>query len=142
MNKENFLREFIHEVWNKKNLHKIDKFIHNEYTIHLDTGDPWEGKTLSNSEFKNRMELGSFKPFPDVNFEITSAIEEENHVAINWILTGTNLGQIGEYPPTKKSINAKGITIYHFKDNLICGHTQIFDRKTVMRQLGFYTETI
>ncbi len=83
------------------------------------------------------MEEGSFTPFPDMNFKITSAIEEENYVAVTWILTGTNLGSIGDYPPTQKSINTNGMTIYHFNDNLINGHTQIFDRKKVMEQLGF-----
>ena len=38
----------------------------------------------------------------DMNFEITSAIPEENHVAITWILTGTNLGMIGESSSNKK----------------------------------------
>ncbi|CAM1342289.1 ester cyclase [Tenacibaculum aestuarii] len=137
MNKESFLREFMEEVWNKKNFQKINQYIHNEYTIHLDQDDPWEGKTLSHSEFKNRMIIGSFQPFPDMRFEITSAIEEENCVAVTWVLTGTNLGKIGEHPPTKKAINTKGITIYHFKNNLISGHTQVFDKKTVMKQLGF-----
>jgi len=125
------------EVWNKKNFEKIEQYVHNEYTIHLDPGDPWEGKTLSHSEFKNRMELGSFEPFPDMHFEITSAIEEENHVAVTWILTGTNLGMIGGFSPTNKKIKTNGMTIYHFKENLISGHSQIFDRKTVMKQLGF-----
>jgi len=137
MNKESFLKEFMEEVWNKKNFQKISHYVHHEYTIHLDPGDPWEGKTLSHSEFKNRMELGSFEPFPDMKFEITSAIEEENYVAVTWILTGTNLGPIGKYPPTKKAIHTNGITIYHFKDHLINGHTQVFDRKIVMKQLGF-----
>ena len=72
-----------------------------------------------------------------MHFEITSAIEEENLVGINWILTGTNLGEIGGYPPTNKSIEVNGMTIYHFKDNLISGHSQVFDRTTVMKQLGF-----
>ena len=102
----------------------------------MDTTDPWEGKTLNHSVFKERLEF-SFNSFTDMNFEITTAIPEENHVAITWILTGTNLGMIQEYPPTKKSINTKGITIYHFKDNLINGHTQVFDRIAVMKQLGF-----
>ena len=52
-------------------------------------------------------------------------------------LTGTNPGMIGEYPRTEKSINTKGTTIYHFKDDLINGHTQFFVRITVMKQLGF-----
>lgn len=136
MNKEAFLREFMDEIWNKKNFDKVKKYVHQEYTIHLDTSDPWEGKTLSNSEFKKRLKF-SFDSFPDMNFEITSAIAEDNHVAITWILSGTNLGMIGEYPPTKKAIKTNGFTIYHFKDNLINGHSQVFDRVTVMKQLGF-----
>ena len=136
MDKENFLREFMDEVWNKQGFDKVKKYVHNEYTIHLDTTDPWEGKTLSHSEFKKRLKY-SFDSFPDMNFEITSAIEEENHVAVTWILTGTNLGMIGAFPATNKKIETKGITIYHFKDNLINGHTQVFDRKTVAKQLGF-----
>ncbi|MGO3708200.1 MAG: ester cyclase [Mesonia hippocampi] len=137
MNKKALLKEFIEEIWNKKHFYKIEQYIHDKYTIYLDPGDPWEGKTLSLSEFKNRMELGSFKSFPDMKFEITTAIEEEDHVAITWVLTGTNLGPINIHPPTKKHIKTKGITIYHFKNNLISGHTQIFDRKLVIEQLGF-----
>ncbi len=137
MNKEAFLREFIEEVWNKKNFDKVEKYIHSQYTVYLDPGDAWENKTLSHSEYKNRMKEGSFKPFPDMNFKITAAIEEENYVAVTWVLTGTNLGPIGDYPPTEKPIHTNGMTIYHFNDQLISGHTQIFDRKTVMEQLGF-----
>jgi len=136
MNKEAFLRKFMEEIWNNKNFDKVEQFIDKEYTIHLDTADPWEGKTLSYSEFKERLKF-SFDSFPDMNFEITSAISEENHVAITWILTGTNLGTIGDHPPTNKSIKTKGFTIYHFNNHLISGHTQIFDRKTVVQQLGF-----
>ncbi|MFT4849674.1 MAG: hypothetical protein ACJA2M_001844 [Polaribacter sp.] len=44
---------------------------------------------------------------------------------------------IGEYPPTKKVIYTKGITTYHFEDNLIDGLTQFFNKVTVMKQLGF-----
>jgi len=136
MKKETFLREFMAEIWNKKRFERVEHYVHKHYTIHLDTSDPWEGKTLDHAEFKVRLNF-SFDSFPDMHFEITSAIEDENQVAITWILTGTNLGKIGEYPPTKKAINTKGMTIYHFKDDLICGHTQVFDRTTVMKQLGF-----
>ena len=136
MNKESFLRAFMEDIWNNKQFHLIEKYVHPEYKIHLDTTDPWEGKTLSHTEFKERLNF-SFNSFPDMHFEITSAIPDDNHVAITWILTGTNLGPIGPYPPTKKAIKTNGMTIYHFKDNLISGHTQVFDRVTVMKQLGF-----
>jgi steroid delta-isomerase-like uncharacterized protein len=136
MDKAVFLFSFMDEVWNKKKLDKVEKYIHKEYHIHLDPADPWEGKTLSHEEFKKRLNF-SFESFPDINFEIVSSIVEENHVAITWLLRGTNLGPIAGMPATNQSVKTKGMTIYHFKDDLISGHTQIFDRRTVMKQLGF-----
>ncbi len=42
---------------NKKNLEKVDKYVHPEYIIYLDTADPWEGKTLNHVEFKKAIEF-------------------------------------------------------------------------------------
>lgn len=136
MNKEAFLREFMDKVWNKQGFDQVTQYVHPAYTVHLDTTDPWEGKTLDHEEFKTRLQF-SFGSFPDMHFEITSAIEEQNHVAITWIMTGTNTGNIGEFPPTGRTIKTNGMTIYHFNEGLISGHTQVFDRVTVMKQLGF-----
>ena len=43
MNKEQFLGNFMNEVWNKKGFDLVEKYIASSYTIHLDTADPWEG---------------------------------------------------------------------------------------------------
>ena len=40
MNKEKILREFMNEVWNNKGFDKVIKYVHNEYTIHVDV--EWE----------------------------------------------------------------------------------------------------
>ncbi len=136
MSKEKVLRDFINQVWNNQKKDLVEKYVSDEYTVHLDTGDNWEGKVLSHQEYKERLDF-SFNSFPDMHFEITSAIEEENHVAITWILTGTNLGKINDFPPTNNTIRTRGMTIYYFTNNLVSGHSQVFDRRTVMEQLGF-----
>ena len=136
MEKEKFLREFMQKVWNEKDFDSIPLFVDNEYTIHLDTGDLWEGKTLDNNEFKTRLEF-SFNSFPDINFDIQTAIQDGNFVAITWVMTGTNLGNIGNFPPTGKPIRTLGTTIYHFRNGKVSGHSQVFDRTTIMKQLGF-----
>ncbi len=136
MDKISFLKTFMEDVWNNKNIENIEEYIFPAYQIHLDKADPWEGKTLSFNDFIMRLRY-SFDSFPDMHFNILSAIEDGDNVAITWILTGTNLGKIGDMPSTNKPIKTNGITIYHFKDNKICGHTQVFDRMTVFRQLGF-----
>jgi predicted ester cyclase len=52
-------------------------------------------------------------------------------------MTGTNLGNIANIAATNKPIKTFGTTIYYFKNNKVCGHSQVFDRTTVMKQLGF-----
>lgn len=124
------------KVWNEKEVSAVEEFVSDAYTIHIDTGDPWEGKTLNHDEFKVRLQY-SFDPFPDIHFAIQSAIADGDYVVITWIMTGTNLGNIAGFPPTNKSIKTNGTTIYHFQSGKVCGHSQVFDRTTVMKQLGF-----
>lgn len=137
MNKKQFLSDFMRDVWNNKEFEKVEKYINKEYEIKLDPADPWEGKILDHEEFKKRLRY-SFDSFSDLNFEITNQIEDINHVAISWIMRGTNDGQIENIPPTYKKIQTTGITIYHFKKSKICGHSQVFDRSIVMSQLAFF----
>jgi len=61
-----------------------------------------------------------------------------DYLAIAWTMTGTNPGNIEDLPPTNKSIKTFGSTIYHFKDYKVWGHSQVFDRSSGMRQLGYH----
>lgn len=44
MNNKDILLEFIERVWNEKKIESVSEFLDTEYSIHIDTGDPWEGK--------------------------------------------------------------------------------------------------
>jgi steroid delta-isomerase-like uncharacterized protein len=136
MNNEIILREFMQSIWNEKNFDDIPKYLSQEYTIHLDNADPWEGMTINHTEFETRLNY-TFNSFPDIHFDIKTAVSDANLVAITWIMTGTNTGNIGEISATNKAIEVNGATIYHFLNGKICGHTQVFDRTTIMKQLGF-----
>ena len=81
-----------------------------------------------------------FDSFPDINFEIKTAIAEGNSVAIIWIKTGINNGKHGVFPSTGKSIRTIGSTFYHFKNDKICGHTQVFDGPMIMKQPDFLSQ--
>jgi len=130
MKKETLIREFIQKVWNEKDFDSITKYVAPGYTIYKDPSDPWEGRALNFEEFAMRLDY-TFDLFPDIWFEILTAITEENSVAITWTMTGTNIGKNGIFPPTGKSIRTVGETTYHFDDGKICGHSQVFDRTTV-----------
>ena len=136
MQKDQIIRNFLQSIWNDKKTELIGQFIASEYTIHLDPGDPWEGQTLDHQTFLQRLQ-NSFVPFPDIHFKVVATLEEQAHVAVHWEMTGTNLGPIGQLPPTGKKIRTTGFTFYCFNNGLINGHHQIFDRSTVTKQLGF-----
>ena len=64
---EIILRNFIQKVWNEKDFNSITALVDPAYTIHIDTGDPWEGKTLNHKEFETRLNY-SFHSFPGHSF--------------------------------------------------------------------------
>ena len=136
MKNEILIRQFVQKVWNEKNFDCIEDYVASAYTIYKDPSDPWEGRTLNAEEFAMRLDY-TFDSFPDIHFEIETVISDGDDVAITWIMTGTNSGKIGDFLPTGKSINTTGRTIYHLEDGKVTGHSQVFDRTKVMKQLEF-----
>src|SRR6516225_4620047 len=41
------LANFMESVWNQGDAAAVDRFLADQYVIHSDPGDPWEGATLS-----------------------------------------------------------------------------------------------
>jgi steroid delta-isomerase-like uncharacterized protein len=122
-------------VWNRGDAAAVGRFLGDEYVIHSDPGDPWEGATLSRERFTERL-LTSRAPFPDLHFEITETVAEGDRVAIAWRMRGTQTGPMGPQPPTGRRIDVPGMTVYDFRDGRIVGHRQVVDRIAVAQQLG------
>jgi steroid delta-isomerase-like uncharacterized protein len=129
------LVEFMDAVWNRGNVDAVDRFLADQYTIHSDPGDPWDGQTLTRTAFKERL-VASRAPFPDLHFDLVEVIAEHDRVAIAWNMRGTQTGQLGQLPPTGRPIDVQGMTVYYFRDGRITGHRQVVDRLSVVRQLG------
>ena len=134
-NNERPLRALFDRVRNSNEFEAIDELVAESYTVHSDPGDPWDGQTLTHEGFRERLAI-SKSPFPDLNFEVGIMVPGDDHVAVSWIMRGTNTEALGEMPATGRAIEARGVTIYHFTDGLISGHTQVSDRLAVMMQLG------
>jgi steroid delta-isomerase-like uncharacterized protein len=129
------LASFMESVWNQGDAAAVSQFLADQYVIHSDPGDPWDGATLSHDGFRQRL-LASRAPFPDLRFDITETVAEGDRVVIAWRMLGTHAGALGPYPPTGRRIDVRGMTIYYFRDGRITGHRQVVDRLAVGRQLG------
>lgn len=129
------LADFMEAVWNRGDAAAVDRFLADEYIIHSDPGDPWEGATLSREGFKERL-LASRAPFPDLRFEIAETIGEGDQVAIAWRMQGTHTRPMGALPATGRRIAVQGMTVYYFRGGRIAGHRQVVDRLAIAQQLG------
>lgn len=129
------LVEFMNAVWNRGDVDAVDRYLADEYTIHSDPGDPWDGAVLTRAAFKGRL-VTSRAPFPDLRFDLAEVIADGDRVAIAWSMRGTHTGPLGALPPTGRPIDVQGMTVYYFRDGRITGHRQVVDRLSVARQLG------
>jgi predicted ester cyclase len=133
MRNEILLREFMQKVCNQKDFDTITNYVTSAYTIYKDPSDPWEGRTLNLEEFAMRLDY-TFDSFPDIHFEVQTAISNGDDVTITWMMTGTNSGVIRNPVLANKSIRANGSTKYHFYKGKIYGHTQVIARATVVKR--------
>ncbi len=129
------LAEFMRRVWNEGDTSAVPHFLAEQYTIHSDPGDAWEGQTLSREGFVNRL-TASRGAFPDLFFDVSDTIAGPDSVAIAWRMRGTNSAPMGGQPASGRTIDVAGMTIYYFHDGMITGHRQVVDRLTAARQLG------
>ncbi len=129
------LAEFMEAVWNRGDVAAVDEFLADRYVIYSDPGDPWDGRTLSRDEFKQRL-ITSRAPFPDLRFDVDETIAEGVRVAIAWTMRGHQTGLVADRPGSGRAIEVQGMTVYYFADGRITGHRQVVDRLTAGRQLG------
>jgi steroid delta-isomerase-like uncharacterized protein len=135
INNKEILARFLQEVWIDGNVDAIDQYLAEQYTIHHDPGDPWNGRTLGIDGFKERV-MQSRAPFPDQRFIVQEMVAEGDKVACAWHWTGTHLGDMPGFPASGKSVAISGLTIYTFASGRLTGHWQVSDRLGVYQQLS------
>ncbi len=128
------LRGFLDQVWSNGDLSAVTQQIAEQYTIHHDPSDPWNGLTLDRDGFCNRVRT-SRAAVPDQVFEIHDMVEEADRIAVAWHWSGTHLGDLPDFPRSGASLQMSGLTLYSFNDGLISGHWQIADRLSIYQQL-------
>ena len=72
---------------------------------------------------------------PDQVFDIQSIVSDTGVVSITWLWSGTHLGKIEDFEPTRKTLTMSGATTYFFEQGKLSGHWQISDRLAIYQQL-------
>ncbi len=134
MNRKATLAEFVERVWNNGEAAAVERYLADTYTIEHDPGDPWEGRVLSRDDFRERV-VQSRSAAPKQRFTLVDLLADGDSVAVSWTWQGTHLGDLPGFPASGRRLTMSGLTIYRFAGDRICGHWQVADRLSVLRQL-------
>jgi steroid delta-isomerase-like uncharacterized protein len=119
------------EVWNAGNLDTVDQVLSPDYFGNIPSTAGIRGR----EGFKQL--ITSYRTaFPDVHLTVDDLIAEGDRVVARWTSRGTQTGPFGNIPPSGRSIEVPGISIFRIADGLIAEEWEGFDTLALMQQLG------
>ncbi len=124
-------RRWIDEVWNEGNVAVINDLHAPDYIDHSGLAG-----VEPTSEGLKRFITEYHKTFPDGRFSIDDVIAEGDRVVGRYTFQGTHLGNLGNLPPTGKSVTMHGIDILRVADGRIAEIWHLEDVLSVFQQLG------
>jgi steroid delta-isomerase-like uncharacterized protein len=81
--------------------------------------------------------LSAFRAgFPDINLSVELAFADEKMVAVRWRARGTHTAPLFGIPPSGKSMNVVGTSIFHIENGKIVEDWVSEDTLGLMQQLG------
>ena len=126
-----FMRQFVEEAINKKNLDAIDELVAEDFVEHV----PFPGQGPGREGL--RQVLATFlSAFPDIWWTLEEQIAEGEKVVSRFTMTGTHRGDFLGIPPTGKSVNIWGVVIDVVRNGKFAESRIIMDTLGLMQQLG------
>jgi steroid delta-isomerase-like uncharacterized protein len=74
--------------------------------------------------------------FPDVHLTVEDVLGVGDRVVARWVSHGTHLGPMMGIPPTGRSIEIMGISIFRIAAHQVAEEWEGFDTMGLMQQLG------
>ena len=126
-----FMRHFIDEAINRKNLDAIDKLVVPDFIEHV----PLPGQGPGRDGLKGA--IGMFlTAFPDLAWTTDEQIAEGDKVVSRFTWTGTHRSEFLGIPPTQRSVTVWGVVIDVVKQGKFAESRIIMDTMGLMQQLG------
>lgn len=73
---------------------------------------------------------------PDLEADITDTVVDGDQITFEYVIRGTQEGQLADIPPTGEAFEAKGVGVAELDGGLISEYTLVFDRFGMFQQLG------
>ncbi len=112
-----------------------------DYVVDWVYGDAFEDPPVS-AEESAAFWSAWFAGFDEVDYEVKRTIAADEVVVTEWVFTGTHTGPLGppifeeQLPPTGRTIQFRGVTVYDVSGGLIQRETIYMDLATLLVELG------
>lgn len=124
-------REYIEEIWNRKNLAAMDKYFTPDIVDH----DAPPGQKPGLEGLKETFAMMQ-AAFPDWRIVIEKEVEEGDTVVTRIRTSGTHQGNFFGMPATGRQFQSKGIHILRYQDGKMAEHWGNSDDLGMLHQLG------
>jgi steroid delta-isomerase-like uncharacterized protein len=120
-------------AWNRHDAAGVAERFPEEARIRVvATGEAARGREQIRALVEARLQA-----FPDWHLEPQTTYACGEAVCVEWLLTGTQEGDFGDIPATRRSVELAGRSIFEFgPDGLITEERVYFDSATMLVQLG------
>lgn len=116
-------------VYNEKRVDLLPQVLAPEYVGHVNAHD------IVGPQAAAGFISGFLQGIPDAFYNVHETIEAGDRIICRWTCTGTQTGNFYGMPPTGKSIDVKGITIFLVANGQIAELWNVWDQYTLGEQL-------
>jgi len=128
------VRDFYEEVFRKRDLAAVDRFMDDNYIQH--NPDTRQGKTGFVDFHK-----GFFSAIPDFCATINQIVAEGDLVYVYNTITGTHAGAgFLNHPPTGNKIKFDAVDMFRLREGKLCEHWDVADTRALFTQAGALQE--
>ena len=126
-------RAAVAEVWNEGRIEVLDEMALSSLIYHAPTLET----ALHGVDAVKEYVLAVRTAFPNFHVTVTGdLISDEHNVVGRWVARGTHEGVYFDLPPSGRSFELHGISIFRFGSGKIAEIDEMFDRMSFMQQLG------
>ena len=127
---------FLVAAWNEGDFSEAEKHVAPDCAVYMngfapDLGPEESGPALAEESIEYWRAI-----VPDIRMELTQEIREKDHIAIEWVLTGTHTGTRPDLPASGNPIEIQGSAFLTLDDDKIVEAWSVFDSLTLAVQTG------